>query len=271
MPEQPGVASFMAGLERNVLALEGALRDGSWRPSNYTVIHVRDPKPRLVSAAPFRVYFPGDDLFTPQIRPRGLPIGNLTSQFFANVYLDGFDHFIKEVLRAPGYVRYSDDFALFHDDPAVLAEWRQRLGAYLVGRRLLLHPRKTLIQATSVAAGFLGMVLCRPGLRRLPEANVWRFRNRLRGTRQRWRACTATTTWGSVLPARLFARAALPKGGAGVLAAFNADLGECGARRPGWRVGATVAGSLPELPRWWREHERLFGARRQDGGTRSLL
>ena len=63
---------------------------------------------------------------------RGLPIGNLTSQFFANLYLDGFDHFVTEVLRAP-YVRYVDDFALFHDDPAILAEWRSRIEHYLVG------------------------------------------------------------------------------------------------------------------------------------------
>src|ERR1700731_4142707 len=67
-------------------------------------------------------YFEGDDLFAPYRRRRGLPIGNLTSQFFANLYLDGFDHFVTEVLRAP-YVRYVDDFALFHDDLSVLAEW----------------------------------------------------------------------------------------------------------------------------------------------------
>jgi RNA-directed DNA polymerase len=56
------------------------------------------------------VYFPGDDLFAP-LRPRGLPIGNLTSQFWANVYLNPFDHFVKRVLRCPGYVRYVDDGA----------------------------------------------------------------------------------------------------------------------------------------------------------------
>src|SRR5882672_60761 len=78
-------------------------------------------------------------------RRRGLPIGNLTSQFFANLYLDGFDHFVTEVLRAP-FVRYVDDFALFHDDPSMLAEWRRRIEQYLVGRRLRLHPRKTVIQ-----------------------------------------------------------------------------------------------------------------------------
>ena len=66
------------------------------------------------------LHFPGDDLLAPLQRRRGLPIGNLTSQFFSNLYLDGFDHFCKEVLRAKGYVRYVDDFALFHDDPARL-------------------------------------------------------------------------------------------------------------------------------------------------------
>ena len=58
---------------------------------------------------PVHTHYPGDDLLTPLARRRGLPIGNLTSQFFANVYLDGLDHFATEVLRAP-YVRYVDDF-----------------------------------------------------------------------------------------------------------------------------------------------------------------
>lgn len=51
---KPGVAGFLANLERNVLRLERELLDGTWRPGNYTVIEVRDPKPRRVSAAPFR-------------------------------------------------------------------------------------------------------------------------------------------------------------------------------------------------------------------------
>jgi retron-type reverse transcriptase len=65
---------------------------------------------------PVHLYFDGDDLFTPFERRRGLPIGNLTSQFFANLYLDAFDHFVTVALRAP-HVRYVDDFVLFHDDP----------------------------------------------------------------------------------------------------------------------------------------------------------
>ncbi len=138
---------------------------------------------------PVNLYFGGDDLFAPYERRRGLPIGNLTSQFFANLYLDGFDHFVTEVLRAP-YVRYVDDFALFHDDPAVLGEWRNRIERYLEGRRLRLHPVKTFIVPTAMPASFLGFELHADGGRSLPADNVRRFRNRLRGLRDRWRAGT---------------------------------------------------------------------------------
>ena len=136
---------------------------------------------------PVNLLFPGDDLFTPLERRRGLPIGNLTSQFFANLYLDGLDHFCKEVLRAKGYLRYVDDFALFHDSPEQLGEWRRRIARFLEGRRLRLHPRKTAILPTSEPAAFLGYVLMPGGWRRLPEENVRRFRNRLRGMKDRYR------------------------------------------------------------------------------------
>ena len=61
-------------------------------------------------------FFPGDDLFTPGERRRGIPIGNQTSQFFANVYLDPLDHFVKDRLGIKGYVRYVDDILVFSDD-----------------------------------------------------------------------------------------------------------------------------------------------------------
>jgi retron-type reverse transcriptase len=138
---------------------------------------------------PVDLYFAGDDLFAPFQRRRGLPIGNLTSQFFANVYLDCFDHFVTEVLRAP-YVRYVDDFALFHNDPAILAEWWLRIELYLTGRRLKLHPRKTMILSCTEPSQFLGFELHADGRRRLPEENVRRFRNRLRGIRDARRAGT---------------------------------------------------------------------------------
>ena len=141
---------------------------------------------------PVILHFSGDDLLTPLERRRGLPVGNLTSQFFANVYLDGLDHFCKEMLRAKGYLRYVDDFALFHDDPSQLEAWRDKIADYLTGRRLRLHPRKTTIVPTAEPAPFLGFVLSPNGKRRLPDENVRRFRNRLRGLRDRWRQGTVT-------------------------------------------------------------------------------
>ena len=112
-------------------------------------------------------YYSGDDLFSPFDRRRGLPIGNLTSQFFANLYLDCFDHFATEVLKA-SYVRYVDDFALFHDQRVVLEHWRTQIGRFLEGRRLRLHPQKTGIFPTSEPSTFLGFVLMPEGHRRLP-------------------------------------------------------------------------------------------------------
>jgi RNA-directed DNA polymerase len=123
---------------------------------------------------PVHIRYPGDDLLTPLTRRHGLPIGNLTSQFFANVYLDSLDHFVKEVLRAP-YLRYVDDFALFNDEPTILGEWQVRIAEYLARRRLSLHPRQTFIAATEPSAPFLGFVLLPGGRRRLPEDNVRRF------------------------------------------------------------------------------------------------
>lgn len=92
------------------------------------------------------------------------------------------------------YVRYVDDFALFHADPETLADWRCRIESYLHGRRLKLHPRKTVILPTTEPSPFLGFVLAPGGKRRLPEDNVARFRGCLRGLRDQWRAGTVTRT-----------------------------------------------------------------------------
>jgi retron-type reverse transcriptase len=137
---------------------------------------------------PVFLHYPGDDLFTPYQRRRGLPIGNLTSQLFANVYLDPVDHALKDRLRAPGYVRYVDDLAVFHSDIGALHALRDALRDELAKRRLSPHPAKTWVAPTSDAATFLGFELLPGGRRRLPEDNVRRFRNRLRGLRDQWRA-----------------------------------------------------------------------------------
>ena len=124
-------------------------------------------------------YFPGDDLFSPSERRRGLPIGNLTSQFFANVYLNGFDHFVKESLTSAKYVRYVDDFALFSNDWKFLAEARRAIEDYLVNVRLMIHPVKSQLFETRRGPNFLGFRIL-PDRIRVRTENLRRARRRLR-------------------------------------------------------------------------------------------
>ena len=124
-------------------------------------------------------YFPGDDLFSPHQRQRGLPIGNLTSQFFANLYLNPLDHFVKEELRVRDYLRYCDDFVIFSNDKAHLQEIKARIGVFLEPFRLKLHPDKCLTHPTERGVKFLGFKVF-PDHRLLLKENIRRFRRRTR-------------------------------------------------------------------------------------------
>jgi len=122
-------------------------------------------------------WFPGDDLFA-ALRPRGLPIGNLTSQFWANCYLNPFDHFVKRELRCPGYVRYVDDFVLFADDKRLLWAWKDALVARLARLRLTLHPGAH-PQPVTEGIPFLGFTVY-PHRRRLKRRKGIHFQRKLR-------------------------------------------------------------------------------------------
>lgn len=127
-------------------------------------------------------WFPGDDLLA-AVRPRGLPIGNQTSQFWANVYLNPLDHFIKRELKCRAYVRYVDDFLLFHDDKAALHRWREAIESFLIGLRLTIHPDKSVVFPATNGIPFLGFQIF-PGHRRLLKGNVRAFLRRFRTQRR---------------------------------------------------------------------------------------
>lgn len=135
----------------------------------------------LTHEAP-RCWFPGDDLFA-VLRPKGLPIGNLTSQFFANVFLDPVDHYIKETLQVPGYVRYADDLLLFGDSRKQLWQWRDAIRDIFTQKRLRLHRDKTHVCPSRRGVPFLGFRVFRSG-RRLKQGGIRRFNRRVR--RLRW-------------------------------------------------------------------------------------
>ncbi len=124
-------------------------------------------------------YFPGDNLLTPILRRHGLPIGNLTSQFFANVYLNDFDHFVKEKLRVKKYLRYVDDFSLFSDDWEFLTQARKEIEQYLTGLRLKIHPIKSQRLETRHGANFVGFRVL-PERVRVRSDNLRRARRRIK-------------------------------------------------------------------------------------------
>ena len=125
-----------------------------------------------------QVFFPGDDLLA-AARPRGLPIGNLTSQFWANVYLNELDQFIKRELRCGAYLRYVDDWLLFADDKATLWSWKEATRERLAGLRLSLHEASSTVYPVGNGIGFLGFRLY-PDHRRLRRRNGVMFQRRLR-------------------------------------------------------------------------------------------
>ncbi len=124
-------------------------------------------------------YFPGDDLLSPLSRRRGLPIGNLSSQFFANVYLNGFDHFVLEQLKLSKYVRYVDDFVFCSNDRLLLQDARLAVEEYLVKLRLKIHPIKSQLFETKKGANFLGFRVF-PDTIRVRQESLRRGRRRLR-------------------------------------------------------------------------------------------
>ncbi len=128
---------------------------------------------------PYAAYFPGDDLFTPLERARGLPIGNLTSQIWANSYMAGFDHWVKEKLGAKGYLRFVDDMVLLDDSAATLRSWLEEVRGKLAELRLTVHPHKCEVRRVGEGVPFLGYMVW-PQRIRVRGATLRRFRRRLR-------------------------------------------------------------------------------------------
>lgn len=123
-------------------------------------------------------YFEGDNLFSIIERRKGLPMGNLTSQFFANLYLSPLDHYIKEKLQIKGYVRYVDDFVIFHNDKKVLHKMARQIKRYCHEElRLLLHAKKTVVFPVKNGINFLGQKIF-PTHRLLRKNNLQRFKKR---------------------------------------------------------------------------------------------
>ena len=93
-------------------------------------------------------------------RPRtGLPLGNLTSQLFCNIYMNQFDQFVKHQLKVKHYIRYADDFVIFSKDKKYLEDTILNIGGFLENKlKLTLHPDKVFIKTLSSGVDFLGWI-----------------------------------------------------------------------------------------------------------------
>ena len=168
---QGDVVKFFPSVDHEILKrlLRSRIRDEGTRWLCEVIIDGSNAQEPVVQ------YFPGDDLFTPGERRRGLPIGNMTSQFWANVYLHGLDNFVKRGLGCKGYVRYVDDFLIFGNDKRELADVGEGLQEFLTRLRLRIHEERGQVRPTHRPIRFLGY-RCWPTHRFLTKESIRRFR-----------------------------------------------------------------------------------------------
>jgi RNA-directed DNA polymerase len=157
------LANFFVSIDKHVLLqlLERRVHEPWWLALTRLVL-LHDPRhdvERRGAAALFARVPPHKSLFNAP-PDTGLPIGNLSSQFFANVLLDALDQRVKHRLRAPHYGRYVDDFVLLHPSTAWLNAALADLSAWLPGQlHLQLNPRKTILQPVARGVDFVGQVI----------------------------------------------------------------------------------------------------------------
>ena len=157
------LANFFVAIDKQVLHAQIAARVSEpwWMQLASTVLH-HDPREdyELRGAAELLDRVPPHKRLTNQPVHLGLPIGNLSSQFFANIYLDALDQFAKHQLRARHYVRYVDDFVLLHESPQWLGAALTRIDAFLPARlHAKLNPTKTILQPVARGVDFVGHVI----------------------------------------------------------------------------------------------------------------
>ena len=117
--------------------------------------------------------------YSPQREGVGMPIGNLTSQIFANIYLNELDHFVKHDLKPKAYLRYGDDFLLFEMNLKRLKDMKETIATFLAERlKLKLHSKNNVIIKAKYGLKFLGVELW-PSGRRLSKRNKKRIATRL--------------------------------------------------------------------------------------------
>lgn len=157
------VANFFVAIDKRILAelLEARIHEPWWRELALSILF-HDPRADVILHSPPQLLarVPPHKRLASQPAHLGLPIGNLSSQFFANIYLDQLDQFVKHRLKARHYVRYVDDFVLLHESREWLAAALAEISAFLPSELgLRLNDAKTIIQPIDRGVDFVGQVI----------------------------------------------------------------------------------------------------------------
>jgi len=156
------LANFFVAIDKQVLRQQLVRRiDEPWWLALAEQILMHDPRDNFEVRSPAHLFnrVPQHKRLTAQPAHLGLPIGNLSSQFFANVYLDALDQFCKHQLKAKHYIRYVDDFVLLHESPQQLNAWKNEIEAFLPTLGARLNPSKTILQPVDRGVDFVGHVI----------------------------------------------------------------------------------------------------------------
>lgn len=156
------LANFFVAIDKEVLRKQLAAKiTEPWWLTLAEQILMHDPREDYEVRSPAHLFnrVPQHKRLTAQPAQLGLPIGNLSSQFFANVYLNALDQFAKHELRAKHYIRYVDDFVFLHESPQQLNAWLAQVEAFLPSLGAKLNPTKTILQPVDRGVDFVGHVI----------------------------------------------------------------------------------------------------------------
>lgn len=157
------LANFFVSIDKTILdrLVAHRVREPWWLALTRQVLHHDPRRGALLKSSPQQLAtIPAHKSLFNQPAHRGLPIGNLSSQFFANVYLDTLDQFVKHRVGARHYIRYVDDFVLLHESPQWLNDAKKKIEFFLprvLGAKL--NNSKTILQPVGRGIDFVGQVL----------------------------------------------------------------------------------------------------------------
>ena len=177
------VANFFNSIDRQtVINLAERHVPEQWLRTLIRQVTLHDPRTDFVMRSPRSLFarVPRHKSLLHAPDGKGLPIGNLTSQFFANLYMNELDQYVKHGLKAPYYGRYVDDMVLFHEDPDILNMWYRQMDDFLRSRLgLHLHPNKKHLNYADAGIDFTGFII-KPGRTYLRQTTVSGCKQKIR-------------------------------------------------------------------------------------------